>query len=125
MFFYRKILGFAEIPPSGAQQPAQQPDLGNDTSNSTADQPNTGSSGAVPMSSVQRSRTPTPSLEIKPSAALTPTIQEINQKSPNVTEPSTLPLVGHSQSPANNNSSIQTPKNENQGKGENFFPSPK
>lgn len=47
-------------------------------------------------------------------------MQESNQKSPNVTaESNALPLVGQSQSPANNNS-VQTPKNDNQGKGKAF-----
>lgn len=70
------------------------------------------------MASAQRSRTPTPSLEMKPSSVPTPIIQESNQKSPSMTtETNALPLIGQSQSPANNNNSVQTPKSENQGKG--------
>lgn len=118
IFLWHKS-GFSEITPSATQQSVQQPDQSNDSGNSATEQSNTGSSGTTPTASAQRSRTPTPSLETKSSSSVpAPTIQESNQKSPNVTaEPNALPLVGQSQSPANNNNSVQTPKSENQGKG--------
>lgn len=107
-----KILGFSEIT---ATPPPAQPEQTNDTA-SVAEPTNVSINVAQPPVSVQRSRTPTPSLETKPSSVPITAIQESNQTSPTTTsEPSALPLVGQSQ-PANNNS-VQTPKNESQTKG--------
>lgn len=102
--------GFGDITPT--PPPPAQPELGNDAANSTEQ-----NTQVQTQPSVQRSRTPTPSLEVKTSTAPLAAIQESNQTSPSTTsEPTALPLVVGQNQPANNNS-VQTPKSESQGKG--------
>lgn len=110
------FVGFSDVTPT---PPPVQQDQSSEAANQI-DQSGTTGSNTAQTTSAQRSRTPTPSLDTKPSSVPpSSAIQESNQASPSVTsELNALPLISQTQS-ATNNSVSQPAKNEIQGKGKN------
>lgn len=108
------FVGFSDVTPT---PPPVQQDQSSEAANQI-DQSGTTGSNTAQTTSAQRSRTPTPSLDTKPSSVPpSSAIQESNQASPSVTsELNALPLISQTQS-ATNNSVSQTAKNDSQGKG--------
>lgn len=108
------FVGFSDVTPT---PPPVQQDQSSEAANQIDQSGATGSNTAQ-TTSAQRSRTPTPSLDTKPSSVPpSSAIQESNQPSPGVaSELNALPLISQTQS-ATNNSVSQPSKNDSQGKG--------